>query len=363
MLMQLVVLLQLHLVAAADLGFGEHAELLEQRDALRGDEARQRVGRGAVVREPPALGLLLPFVRIAVAVEDDALVRLERLADVGDGGRLELLASLALHGVGEVLEALRHGGVEDHVAVGQVHRRAGHAELELVARERERRGAVAVGVVLQEVRQHGHAQVHGHLLGARVLVLVHERVHDGAQLVAQEDGHDGRGRLVGAEAMVVAGRGHRHAQELLVVVHRLDDAGEEHEEAQVVHGALAGVEQVRLAGGKRPVVVLARAVDALEGLLVLQAHQAVVAGQKAHLLHGEQVLVDGAVRVGEDGRQLVLGGGHLVVLRARRHAERPQLVVKLLHELVHRGADGAEVVLLQLLALAAARSRTACGRT
>ena len=74
--------------------------------------------------------------------------------------------------------------------------------------------------------------------------------------------------------------------------------------------------------------------------------------QKAHLLHGEQVLVHTTVRVREDGRQLVLRGGHLVVLRARRHAEGPQLVVELLHELVHRGADGAEVVLLQLLALA-----------
>ena len=98
--------------------------------------------------------------------------------------------------------------------------------------------------------------------------------------------------------------------------------------------------------------MLARAVDAGERLLVLQAHQAVVAGQKAHLLHGEQVLVDGAVGVGEDGGQLVLGGGHLVVLRLGRHAQLPQLVVELLHELVHRGADGAEVVLFQLLALA-----------
>ena len=84
---------------------------------------------------------------------------------------------------------------------------------------------------------------------------------------------------------------------------------------------------------------------------MLQAHQAVVAGQQLHLLHGEQVLVHRAVRLGEDGRQLVLGRGHLVVLGLRGNAERPQLVVELLHELVHRGTNGAEVVLLQLLAL------------
>ena len=152
--------------------------------------------------------------------------------------------------------------------------------------------------------------------------------------------------------MIVARGRHRHAQQLLVVIYRLDDAREEHEEAQVVHGALAGVEQVLLAGRQRPVVVLARAVDALERLFMLQAHEAVMAGQQAHLLHGEKVLIHAAVHVREDGSQLVLRRSHLVVLRASRHAERPQLVVQFLHELVDGGADGAEVMLVELLALA-----------
>ena len=143
-----------------------------------------------------------------------------------------------------------------------------------------------------------------------------------------------------------------HAQQLLVLVDRLDDAGQEHEEAQVLHGVLARLEQVAPVGGQRPVVVLARAVDALEGLLVLQAHQAMMAREQAHLLHGQQVVVDGAVGVLEDGRQLVLRGSHLVVLRLGGHAELPQLVIELLHELVDRGANGAEVVVVKLLALA-----------
>ena len=45
------------------------------------------------------------------------------------------------------------------------------------------------------------------------------------------------------------------------------------------------------------------------------------------------------------------GATSLCFVRAG-HAERPQLVVELLHELVHRRADSAEVVLFQLLALA-----------
>ena len=152
--------------------------------------------------------------------------------------------------------------------------------------------------------------------------------------------------------MVVAGRRHGHAQELLVVVDRLDDARQKHEEAQVLHRILARIEQVLLACGNSPVVMLARAVDALERLLMLQADKPVVAGQKLHLLHREEVLVDGAIRVRENRRELVLRRRDLVVLGLRGNAELPQLVVELLHELVHRRANGAEVVLLKFLALA-----------
>ena len=289
-------------------------------------------------------------------------MRLQALLDVGKRGGLEPLARCALQRVGEVLEPFRDRGVEHHVAVRGVHVGTGHAELELVPREGEGARAVAVRVVDKEARQLGDAQVHGRLFGARILVASDERVHDGAQLVAEEDGHDGRRRLVRAKTVVVARRGDGHAQELLAVIDRRDDAREDHEEAQVLHGALAWVEEVLSVRGQGPVVVLAGAVDALERLFVQQAHQAVMAGQKAHLLHGEQVLVNGAVRVREDGSQLVLGGCHLVVLRLGGDAELPQLLVKLLHELVHRGADGAEVVLFQLLAFARRRAEERAAR-
>ena len=53
----------------------------------------------------------------------------------------------------------------------------------------------------------------------------------------------------------------------------------------------------------------------------------------------------------KDGGELVLARRNLVMLGLGRHAELPQLVVELLHELVDGGSDGAEVVLLKLLAL------------
>ena len=83
-----------------------------------------------------------------------------------------------------------------------------------------------------------------------------------------------------------------------------------------------------------------------------QAHQTEAAGEHGHLLHGEEVLVDGLVGVREDGCDLVLCGRYFVVLRAHGDAEFPQLIVESLQEVVHGRADGAEVVFFELLALA-----------
>ena len=68
--------------------------------------------------------------------------------------------------------------------------------------------------------------------------------------------------------MIVAGRGNGGTQELLIVIDGLDHRGEEDDELQVVERGVARIEQVLGLGAKRPVVVLARTVDALEGLLV-----------------------------------------------------------------------------------------------
>ena len=97
--------------------------------------------------------------------------------------------------------------------------------------------------------------------------------------------------------------------------------------------------------------MLAGAVDALEGLFMLQANQAVVGCVEAHLFHGEQVLVDCAVGVGEQRGKLVLSRSNLVVLGLCGNTQSPQVVVDFLHELVDGGADCAEVMLFKLLAL------------
>ena len=181
---------------------------------------------------------------------------------------------------------------------------------------------------------------------------VDDLLDDLGKLVAQEDGHNRRRSLVGAQTVVIAGRSDGSAQELLIVVDGLDHRGEEDDELQVVERGVARIEQVLGLGAERPVVVLARTVDALERLLMQQADQIVAGGDELHLLHHDQVLVDGLVDLAIDGGELMLAGGNLVVLSLGGDAERPQLVVQVLHIGRDGGADCAKVVLLELLALA-----------
>ena len=86
----------------------------------------------------------------------------------------------------------------------------------------------------------------------------------------------------------------------------------EDEELRVVVRVVAGVEQVLAGVGRhRPVVVLARAVDAGERLLVQQADQAVVVGGLAQDLHDQVLVIGREVGVLEDRRDLVLARARL----------------------------------------------------
>ena len=141
----------------------------------------------------------------------------------------------------------------------------------------------------------------------RVALAGGDRLEDFLQLAAEEDRDDRRRRLVGAEAVVLADVGDRGAQQPLVLVDRLDHRRAEEEEVDVVGRRVARVEQVGAGvGPHRPVVVLARAVDAGERLLVQEADEAVAAGDAFQHLHQQLLVVGADVGVLEDRRDLVL---------------------------------------------------------
>ena len=179
-----------------------------------------------------------------------------------------------------------------------------------------------------------------------------DRVEDLLQLGAEEDRDDRRRRLVGARGGGPGRRGDRRAQQLLVVVDGLDDGGAEEQELQVLVRRVARLEQVvARVGAHRPVVVLARAVDAGERLLVQQADEAVAAGDVLQDLHRQLLVVGGDVRVLEDRRDLVLRRRDLVVAGLDRHAELVQLVLALQHAGQDALGDRAEVMVVELVAL------------
>ena len=152
--------------------------------------------------------------------------------------------------------------------------------------------------------------------------------------------------------MIVARGGDRDAQQVLIFVHGLDNRSQEEQKLQVAARRLARLEQILARVGRdRPVIVLARPVDALERLFVEQADEAVPFRHTPHDLHGELVVVGGDVGRGEHRRHLMLAGGDLVVLSLGKNTELPQLLVQLLHKRRHTRTDGTEVVILHLLPL------------
>ena len=79
--------------------------------------------------------------------------------------------------------------------------------------------------------------------------------------------------------MIVAREGDGAAQQLLILVHALDEGGEEKQKHGVLAGRFAGGEQILArVGRERPVDVLTGAVDAGKGLFMQQADETVALG-------------------------------------------------------------------------------------
>ena len=201
------------------------------------------------------------------------------------------------------------------------------AELELVAGEGERRGAVAVAAVHRQRRQHRGAQAEDDLAS---LVAVARSIASNAfsssaprkiEMIA--GGASLAPRRWSWPAFATDARSSAWCLFTAAMT-----AAQKNRNAHVLVRRVARLEQVRArVGAHRPVVVLARAVDAGERLLVQQAHEAVAARDVLQDLHRQLLVVGADVRVLEDRRELVLVRRDLVVAGLDRHAELGQLAL------------------------------------
>ena len=133
---------------------------------------------------------------------------------------------------------------------------------------------------------------------------------------------------------------------------------QEHQELHVGVGLVLRIKQVDSGiGADRPVVVLARPIHPGERLLVHQAHEAMVWGGGTQDMHGEHLVVDRDVGVFEHRCDFVLTGGHFVVSGHRRNAKLHELAFDIIHVGQHAFGDGAEVVVVELMAFRAVRPK------
>ena len=177
-------------------------------------------------------------------------------------------------------------------------------------------------------------------------------VEDGGQLVAEEHGNDGRRRLVRAEAVIVARRRNGEAEQILIIIHRLDNGAEEQKKLRVFIGCFARRQQIDAGIGRhRPVVVLSGAVDTGEGLLMQQTNQTVSRRNLLHDLHGKLVVIGCDIGRRIDRRKLMLRGRHFVMLRLGKNAQLPQFLVQIRHVGRDARLDRAEIVVVHLLPL------------
>ena len=342
-----------HFIPRLGLAGAEHAVFFQQRNGLLVLQHGQGFRRLGQVGQAAFGGFDFPLGGVIVAVEEDALV----LADDALQHTLQYGVQVLLAGghLGFDLAAdLVHGpggnSVEHDIRAGATLAGANGAKLELVAGKGHGRRAVAVGRIARQTRQCGHANLDmtGGLGAFRAALF--DLLDDVRELLAQEDRDDGGRRFVGAEAVVIAGGGHGHAQQRGVGVHGLHDHAQHGEKLGVLVRRMAGREPVlAVRSDERPVVVLAGSVDAGKGLLVQQADEAEALGDFLEHMHGDHIVVHGEVLFLEDRGDLELRGADFVVLRAGRHTELPQLAVHLVHERHDAGLDVPEVMVFHLL--------------
>ena len=200
------VALDANVVAGLQFFLGENAELGEERTRLLRHELLQGLGSPAQVRKTTLLRLLHPLLRVVVPLEANGGRVLEHFSNNLEHGvvhRLCLFESFT-QGIRDLANRVRDNSVQQRDRECDRRRRSNGAELELLSRERERRSAVAIGIVALNFRQLCDSQLDHLLLGGAGALSRGDLLDNAREHVAHENGDDGGRRFVGAKPVLVA---------------------------------------------------------------------------------------------------------------------------------------------------------------
>ncbi len=155
-----------------------------------------------------------------------------------------------------------------------------------------------------------------------------------------------------AQAMVICGAGHGCPQKTAKLVHGANHGRTENQEYGIGVGCFARIKQAaQLAVAQGIVDMLARTVDAAEGLFVQQAFQAIMLGHIAQRGHDDMVVINGQVAGLVKRRNLVLAWRGLVVARFHGHAKLVKIPFHFHHAGKHSLGNDSKILVAEFLAL------------
>ena len=142
----------------------------------------------------------------------------------------------------EIRQLFGHCGIQGNHCARTVGFRPDGAELEPVTRERERRGAVAVRVIEQDIGYLGNIQLHA-VLSSQAHQFVggtfFHVVEHLAQLSSQERRDDGRRCFVGSQTMSIRGTHDRSFKQTVVAIDSHQGIDHKRNETKVFFGGLS----------------------------------------------------------------------------------------------------------------------------
>ena len=141
------------------------------------------------------------------------------------------------------------------------------------------------------------------------------------KLLTEEHGDNGRRSLICPQPVIISHIRGRLTKQISMNIHRLHNTGKHKQELNVFIRRITRIEHINtIICRERPVVVLARTVDARKWLLVQQTCHAMMLCHSPHCLHDKLIVIHSNVGCLIDRRKLMLCRSNFIMLRLGGYA-------------------------------------------